>query len=143
MGAGLGLNLLQHDPAAFDRLALVAPATDWRAIIRHGVDRARLPRIAATAVIWFLGSGIVSRLLGLPAALDFDRLDWGHRPSVGVPTVVIHSPGDEEIPINLSRRFVSMNPNSVLVETTAAPHGWEANVDPRAFRSALMRWLDS
>ncbi|WP_345542853.1 alpha/beta hydrolase [Microbacterium jejuense] len=142
MAAGLALNLLQHDPTAFDRLALIAPATDWRAIIRHGVHRARLPRIAATAVMQALGSRKVSRWLGLAAPLDFESLDWLRRPSVEVPTVVVHSAGDEEIPFSLSRRFLSMNGDSVLVETIPAPHGWEANVDSAAFDSALATWLE-
>lgn len=143
MAAGLALNLLHHDPAAFDRLALIAPATDWRAIIRHGVRRARLPGIAAAGVTRSLGSRPASRLLGLPAPLNFGNLDWVHRPSVNVPTVVVHSSGDAEIPFDLSRRFVSMNASSVLIETTAAPHGWEANVDPDAFTSAIAKWLGS
>src|SRR6478735_12563487 len=40
MGAGLALELLRREPEAIDRLALIAPATNWRRIIRHGVGKA-------------------------------------------------------------------------------------------------------
>lgn len=141
MGAGLALELLRHDPAAFERLALIAPATNWSSIIRHGIKGAGLPSIAAKAVTWALGSRIASRLLGLPAPLNLDRLDWARRPLPDVPTLVVHSAGDKEIPFDLTERFVVANPSAFLVETAAAPHGWEANVDPQTFRSAVTSWL--
>ena len=54
---------------AFDRLALVAPATNWRRIIRHGVKRAGLPGFLAPIVTWALGSPVASRMIGMPAPL--------------------------------------------------------------------------
>jgi len=141
MGAGLALELLRHDPVAFDRLVLIAPATNWRKIIRHGVERAGRPASLATVVIRALGSSVFSRLVGLPALLDFERLDWGQNLTTDVPTIVVHSQGDEEIPFELTLRFVAVHPHATLVETAAAPHGWEGNVDPEVFRSALASWL--
>ncbi len=142
MGAGLALELLRHDPAAIDRLALIAPATNWPAIIRHGVNRAGLPCFVARIVAVVLGSRIASRLLGMTAPLDVDRLDWGLDAARSLPTIVIHSPGDDEIPFELSREFALAKPHVELVETVAAPHGWEANVDTGVFRKALASWLD-
>ena len=143
MGAGLALELLRRDPDAFDRLALIAPATNWRRIIRHGVGHAGLPGFVASVVTWALSSRVASRLIGMPAPLDFARLDWGRRLTINMPTIVVHSKGDEEIPFELTTDFVAAHPDVELVETAAAPHGWEANVDPEAFRSALTSWLES
>ena len=141
MGAGLALELLRHDPGAIDRLALIAPATNWPAIIRHRVNRAGLPCFVARIVAVVLGSRIASRLLGMTAPLDVDRLDWGLDAARSLPTIVIHSPGDDEIPFELSREFALAKPHVELVETVAAPHGWEANVDTGVFRRALASWL--
>lgn len=141
-GAGLVLELLRHEPQAIDRLVLIAPATNWRAIIRQGVNRAGLPSLVAPVVIWMLGSRVASRLAGTPVPLDFDRLDWSQDRMTNVPTIVVHSPGDDEIPFELSRDFASGKPDVSLTKTLRAPHGWEANVDPRAFRAAISPWLE-
>lgn len=143
MGAGLALELLRHDAAALDRLALIAPATNWRFIIRNAVRRAGLPGFVSPLVTWALGSPAAGRLIRMPVRLDFDRLDWCRNLTTSVPTTVIHSSGDEEIPFELTRTFVTVHPDFTLVETAPAPHGWEANVDPGVFRAALTSWLDS
>ncbi|WP_424446623.1 alpha/beta hydrolase family protein [Microbacterium sp. CH-015] len=143
MGAGLALELLRHDPMAFDRLALIAPATNWRGLVRQGVKRAGLQRSLASVVMWALGTRVLSRLLGMPASIDFDRLDWAHDLAIAVPTVVVHSSGDEEVPFELTKGFVARHPGVALVETAAAPHGWEANVNRDVFLSALRSWLDT
>lgn len=137
MGAGLALELLRHDPGAIDRLALIAPATQWRGIIRHAVDEAGLPNITASTVIWALSSPALSKWIGLSVPLELNRLDWTSSLVLEVPALVIHSAGDREIPLRLTREFVKAQPTSSLAETAPAPHGWEANVDPEVFRSAL------
>ncbi|MGC5171234.1 alpha/beta hydrolase family protein [Microbacterium sp. DT81.1] len=141
MGAGIALELLRREPGAFDRLALVAPATNWRRIIRQGVRNAGLPGFLAPIVTWALGSPAASRMIGMPAPLDFDRLDWSEAQSLDIPTLVLHSEGDMEIPFQLTKDFALGHPNVTLVETAAAPHGWEANVDPERFQSALTSWF--
>lgn len=143
MGAGLALELLRHDPAAFERLALIAPATNWQAIIQHGVSGSGLPVFVAPVVTWVLGSSVASRLVGMPMPLDFARLDWNRNGTTRVPTIVVHSEGDEEIPFELTRMFVDANPNVALLETAAAPHGWEANVNGEAFRVGLAAFLSN
>ncbi|MFB7891192.1 alpha/beta hydrolase family protein [Microbacterium sp. NPDC056044] len=141
MGAGLALELLRHVPRAFDQLALIAPATDWRATIQHAVNRANLPSAVGPVLVRALGAGVATRLIGLPVPLDFNRLNWGRDFRMNVPALIIHSTGDLEIPFELTRAFVSSHPNATLVETSPASHGWEANVDSEVFRSALTTWL--
>lgn len=141
MGAGLALELLRRDSGAFEGLVLIAPATNWRRIIRHGVQRAGLPAFVAGAVLWALSSAVASRFIGLPAPLDFERLDWIRSESNLVPTLVLHSEGDGEIPFTLTETFAAAHPNVELVRTASAQHGWEANVDPGRFNHALRSWL--
>jgi len=141
MGAGLALELLRRDPVSLDRLALIAPATDWRRIIRHKVRAARLPGFVATIVVEMLGSRTCSWLLGMPDRLDFERLEWCQGPDIAVSTLAIHSRGDDEIPFDLTSAFAGAHSNVTLVETAASPHGWEANVDPGVFRTALVSFL--
>ncbi|QKJ18903.1 alpha/beta hydrolase family protein [Microbacterium hominis] len=140
MGAGLALELLRNDPVAFERLALISPATNWRGIIRHGVRTAGLPTFVARCVTWVLGSRGAGAIVGVSEPLNFDRLNWCRGLALGIPTVVIHSRGDDSIPFDLTQDFAAMHSNATLVETSPAPHGWEANVDPDAFGSALT-WL--
>ncbi|MFF2485134.1 alpha/beta hydrolase family protein [Microbacterium sp. NPDC058062] len=141
MGAGIALELLRREPKAFERLALVAPATNWRRIVRRGVHRAGMPGFIASVVTWALGSPVASRLIGMSGPLDFDRLDWSHGFDLRIPTLVLHSRGDQEIPFELTKEFAAAHPTVTLVETKSAPHGWEANVDPELFQSALTTWL--
>lgn len=143
MGAGLALELLRQDSTAFDRLALIAPATNWRLIIDQGVKRARLPGPMGHIVIWALGSRAFCGLIGLPEALDFNRLDWSGMARVAAPTIAIHSRGDEEINFELTNAFAAAHTGVTLVELAPAPHGWEANVDPSALRAALVSMLVS
>ena len=141
MGAGGALELLRREPEAFERLVLVAPATNWSRIVRHGIDRAGLPRFVDPIVTWALGSRIGSRIIGIPTPLDFRRLDWSRGYNLSVPTLVLHSAGDDEIPFELTKEFAAAHPNVTLVESASAPHGWEANVDPELFQSALTSFL--
>ncbi len=142
MGAGLALELARREPAAVDGLVLICPATNWRKIVQHGAQKAHLPRFVGGAAIRFLSSRVLSRLVGLSHPIDFDRLDWTRPGSVRLPTLVVHSAGDDEIPFELSREFADAHPEYVtLVETKPAPHGWEANVDPAGFSAAIDSWL--
>ncbi|MET0829265.1 MAG: alpha/beta fold hydrolase [Microbacterium sp.] len=143
MGAGVALELLRREPEAFERLVLVAPATNWNRIIRHGIERAGLPRLVGPVVTWALRSPVGSRIVGMSAPLDFRRLDWSSGYKLTVPTLVLHSQGDEEIPFELTKEFVAGHPSVTLVETASAPHGWEANVDPELFQSALTSFLST
>jgi pimeloyl-ACP methyl ester carboxylesterase len=142
MGAGLALELARREPHSVESLVLICPATNWREIIRHGGRQARLPRFVADAAIAFMSAPLLSRLVGLSTPIDFDALDWTRPGAVTVPTLVIHSRGDDEIPFRLSQAFAEAHPGVVtLTETRAAPHGWEPNVDPSGFSAAMDSWL--
>lgn len=138
MGAGLALELARRHPESIDRLVLVCPATNWREIVQHAAKKAHVPRIFATATMTLMKTPLACRIFGLAHPLDVDRLAWTRPGSVAVPTVVVHSDGDDEIPFILSEAFANAHPGTVrLVQTQTAPHGWEANVDPGVFETAI------
>lgn len=144
MGTGLALSAARAAPELVDDVVLICPAISWRNIIEHGARRARLPVIASYLTVAALKSPYVSRLIGMPAPVDVDELDWSKPGRVLHPTLVIHSRGDDVIPFSHSRRFFEAHSGLVrLVETTPAPHGREADVDPTTFRSAIQAHLKS
>ncbi|MGC5221745.1 hypothetical protein ACPW96_03985 [Micromonospora sp. DT81.3] len=55
----------------------------------------------------------------------------------------LHSGGDEDIPFELTEEFAAAQSKVTVVETAVAPHGWEANVEPERFQSALTEWFTS
>lgn len=143
MGAGIALETARQVPDVVDRLVLICPATNWRPIIAQGAKVARLPRAIARIMIWLLSSPGGSKAAGLPEPLDFDRLDWSRPGALSVPALVIHTAGDEEIPLELSREFAAVHHELVtLVETAAAPHGWEQNVDPSRFDESIREFVN-
>ncbi|MBO0982459.1 S9 family peptidase [Rathayibacter sp. SD072] len=143
LGAQIALLLAERSPhrGRIAGLVLVSPATDWRGAIRHGARRAGLPVVAARLAEWALGDPILHRLVGLAEPIDLDALDWVSGLRVEVPTLVLHSVGDPEVPFALTERFAAANPG--VVEVVAFPdaaHGGEYNLDPERFDRAVSEW---
>lgn len=146
MGASIALLLTERSQhrAAIAGLVLVAPSTNWRTVIRHGAHKAHLPTFLASAAAGALGGRLSSRIVGLPSPIDLNTLDWTRGPRLQVPALVIHSDGDTEIPVSLSRQFAAANPHQVtVVEIDGAEHAWEYNLDPARFNSAIVEWVRS
>jgi uncharacterized protein len=146
MGASIALLLTERSQhrSAIAGLVLVAPSTDWRAVISHGARKAHLPAFLASAAAGALSGRLSSRIVGLPSPIDLDALDWTRGPRLQIPTLVIHSDGDTEIPVGLSRAFLAANPAQVtLVEIDGAEHAWEYNLDPERFNATIADWVRS
>jgi pimeloyl-ACP methyl ester carboxylesterase len=127
--------------AAIAGLVLVAPVTDWRAAIRAGIVRAHLPGALAHLAAWALGSPLLSRVAGMRAPVDLDALDWTTGREELPPCLVIHSRGDAEVPIAVTRAFVAASGGRAeLVEFPPTVHAWEYNVDPERFDEAVAAW---
>ncbi|WP_374007605.1 alpha/beta hydrolase family protein [Leifsonia sp. LS-T14] len=145
LGGAIALQLTERSAhrAAIDRLVLIGPVTDWRAVIRNGASERCLPAWTAELAIRALARPEASARLGLPEPIDFDRLDWARPGRLTVPALVIHSDGDREVPLSSSVLFAMANPRMVrLVELSPADHCWEYNVDPAAFNRAVIEFLD-
>lgn len=143
MGAEVALNYMQHTDRdqSVDSLALIAPVTDWRAVLANGLRRAHLPTLPAHIAAHVLASPRLHKIAGLRAPVDLSALDWTGT-HLAIPTFVIHSRDDTQIPIDTSRQLARSNPDSVtLLETDSADHALEYNVAADHFTATLSTWL--
>jgi pimeloyl-ACP methyl ester carboxylesterase len=145
LGAAIALQLTERSEHSLfiERLVLIAPVTDGRAVIRAGVAERGLPGWVATRAIRLLSDPRRCARAGLTAPIDFARLDWTRPERLTVPALVLHSAGDRDVPLTSSVLFALANPRLVrLVELPRAQHGWEFNVDPAAFNRAMIEFLE-
>lgn len=142
MGAGIALNTARHRQDAVTGLILISPATNWPAIIRDTFSKMRTPQRAATLVRRTLRHPTTARLAGAHRSVNLDALQWTAPGAVAVPTLVIHSRGDETIPFAHSERFAAAHEPLVdLQEFPPSPHGWESNTDPERFTHLILEHL--
>jgi pimeloyl-ACP methyl ester carboxylesterase len=124
-------------------LVLVGPVTSWRKAITAGAVRAGVPTIGANLVMRLLQAPPFARMLGLEEGIDFDALDWVDVPNrVAVPTLVLHSKADQEVPWEISAAFQRANPATVtLISLPEAHHTQEWNASPSTFTKELAGWI--
>ncbi|QOT19943.1 S9 family peptidase [Paenarthrobacter sp. YJN-5] len=124
-------------------LVLVGPVTSWRKAISAGAVQARVPAVGADLVMRLLGTRVFARMLGLEEPIDFDALDWVEVANrVDVPTLVLHSTADQEVPWEISAAFQRANPATVtLIALPEAHHTQEWNASPSTFTNELTSWV--
>ncbi|MFY9634707.1 MAG: alpha/beta fold hydrolase, partial [Cellulosimicrobium cellulans] len=137
MGGTIAL-LTAERSAHRDRIVgvvLVGPVTSWRKTITAGAVRAGVPAIGAGLVMCLLQAPPFARMLGLEEPIDFDALEWVDLPKrVAVPTLVLHSYTDQEVPWEISAAFQRANPDTVtLIPLPEAHHTQEWNASPCTF----------
>lgn len=124
-------------------IVLVGPVTSWRKAITAGAARAGVPALAAGLAMRLLQTPLLTKLSGLEEAIDFDALEWADVAGrVTVPTLVLHSKADQEVPWENSAAFQRANPDTVtLVPFQKAHHTQEWNASPSTFSSELLAWV--
>lgn len=139
--------LLTAERSAYrDRIVgvvLVGPVTSWRKTITAGAARAGVPAIGAGLVMCLLQAPPFARMLGLEEPINFDALEWVDVPNrVALPTLVLHSYTDQEVPWEISAAFQRANPDTVtLIPLPEAHHTQEWNVSPCTFSNELTAWV--
>jgi pimeloyl-ACP methyl ester carboxylesterase len=139
--------LLTAECSAYrDRIAgivLVGPVTSWRKTITAGAARAGVPAVGAGLVMSLLHAPPFARMLGLEEPINFNALEWVDVPNrVAVPTLVLHSSADQEVPWEISAAFQRANPDTVtLIPLPEAHHTQEWNASPRSFTNELTSWI--
>lgn len=144
MGATIALLLAERSShrRLISRMVVVAPATNWRRVIRNGIARAKLPRFTGRLTEYALEGRALSKLVGLPEPLILDELEWGSLRRIPVPCLIIHSDGDTDVPFSLTQRFQDANPATVeVVQFPSAFHAWEYNLDSAHFDDVVTDWL--
>lgn len=146
MGAGIAMLAAERSPhrSAIAGAVLISPALEWRQTITRSAARMHLPlpRACARLAQAFLSRQPLSRVVGLSEPIDFQALDWTTPGRIRIPTLIIHSPGDRTVPIEVSRQVADANPSTVdLYVAPTADHAWEYNVDPDGFTQRIHDWL--
>jgi pimeloyl-ACP methyl ester carboxylesterase len=140
--------LLTAERSAYrDRIAgivLVGPVTSWRKTIRAGAEAAGVPAVGAGLVMSLLQAPPFAKMLGLEEPINFDALEWVDIPNrVSIPTLVLHSSADQEVPWEISAAFQRANPDNVtLIPLPEAHHTQEWNVSPHTFTNELTSWIN-
>ena len=140
--------LLTAERSAYrDRIAgivLVGPVTSWRKTIRAGAEAAGVPAVGARLVMSLLQAPPFAKMLGLEEPINFDALEWVDIPNrVSIPTLVLHSSADQEVPWEISAAFQRANPDTVtLIPLPEAHHTQEWNVSPHTFTNELTSWIN-
>lgn len=124
-------------------IVLVGPVTSWSKTITAGAARAGVPAVGAGFVMRLLQSPVFAKLIGLEEAINFDELEWAGVPDrVTVPTLVLQSKADQEVPWKISADFHRANPGVVtLVTLPEAHHTQEWNASPSTFSNELRSWV--
>ncbi|WP_139006277.1 alpha/beta hydrolase family protein [Arthrobacter crystallopoietes] len=139
--------LLTAERSAYrDRIVgvvLVGPVTSWRKTIAAGAARAGVPAVGAGLVMSLLQAPPFAMMLGLEEPINFNALEWVDIPNrVAVPTLVLHSSADQEVPWEISVAFQRANPDTVtLVPLPEAHHTQEWNASPCTFTNELTSWI--
>lgn len=124
-------------------MVLVGPVTSWRKAIAAGAAAAGIPALGAGLVTSLLHVPSFAKMLGLEEPIDFDALEWVDVPNrVSIPTLVLHSSADREVPWEMSAAFQAANPHTVtLIPLPEAHHTQEWNASPRIFTKELTSWV--
>jgi hypothetical protein len=140
--------LLTAERSAYrDRISgivLVGPVTSWRKTITAGAEVAGVPAVGAGLVMSLLQAPPFAKMLGLDEPINFDALEWVDIPNrVSIPTLVLHSSADQEVPWEISAAFQRANPDTVtLIPLPEAHHTQEWNVSPHTFTNELTSWIN-
>lgn len=124
-------------------LVLVGPVTSWAKSIVAGATRVGVPAFVAKFVIGLLEWRTFSKLLGLEEPINFRTLEWiDISGRVTVPTLVLQSKADKEVPWELSVKFQKANKEKVTLITLAdSLHTQEWNTSPAEFTGTLTQWI--
>ncbi|WP_420367133.1 alpha/beta hydrolase [Curtobacterium sp. L1-20] len=142
MGATIALHAAARSSLRrrIDAMVLICPALDWFAALRAGAVKAGFPAFLGTLGALSLTIPGLARVPGLRKAIP---MRW-MRPSApaGLPTLLIHSSGDRDVPIDVSKRFAATpGAEATLVEIPPCPHGMELNRDPALFHGSIAHFL--
>jgi alpha-beta hydrolase superfamily lysophospholipase len=121
-------------------MILVCPALDWFAALRAGAFKAGFPGFLGSLGAFTLTIPGLARLAGLRKAIP---MRWMRpTPPAGLPILLVHSSGDRDVPLEVSKRFAATpGASATLVEIAPCPHGMELNREPELFRGSIARFL--
>ncbi|MDF2915819.1 MAG: hydrolase of the alpha/beta superfamily [Microbacterium sp.] len=148
VGWSMGATIALHAAARstfrnrIDAMILVCPALDWFAALRAGAAKAGFPGLLGSLGALTLTIPGLARFAGLRKAIP--RRWMRPAPPAGLPILLIHSSGDRDVPLEVSRRFAAKpGAAATLVQIAPCPHGMELNREPEVFHGSIARFLPS
>lgn len=144
MGATIALHAAARSALRdrIDAMILVCPALDWFAALRAGAAKAGFPGFLGSLGALTLTIPGVARFAGLRKAIP--RRWMRPTPPAGLPILLIHSSGDRDVPLEVSKRFAATpGAAATLVEIAPCPHGMELNREPELSHGSIARFLSS
>ena len=147
MGGAVVLQALDRSPLA-ERVVgvcLDSAVLDWGVVLRHHAHLHRVPGPLARMATDLMGSRGSRRLVGVHEPIDVARTDWVARADeLTRPMLVIHSDGDDFVPIGPAVALAGRRPDLVRFERwQLARHCREWNDDPQRWEQALSDFLSA
>ena len=147
MGGAVVLQALDRSPLA-ERVVgvcLDSAVLDWGVVLRHHAHLHKVPGPLARMATDLMGSRGSRRLVGVHEPLDVARTDWVARADeLTRPMLVMHSDGDDFVPIGPAVALAGRRPDLVRFERwQVARHCREWNDDPRRWERALGDFLSA
>ncbi len=143
-----GAIVLQHVSRSWtaDRvrsLVLDSPVIDWRDVLEHNAELARLPKPISSLGLRMLADKVWRHVVGTDGPVDLRRLDWVTRAEeLRLPILLLHSDDDEFVPSGPGRRLAQARPDLVTFESFPhARHCREWNTDPERWEREVARFL--
>ena len=121
-------------------MILVCPALDWFAALCAGASKAGFPGVLGLLGALTLTIPGLARFAGLRKAIP---VRWMRPTSpAGLPILLVHSSGDRDVPLEVSKRFAATaGESATLVEIAPCPHGMELNREPELFHRSIASFL--
>ncbi|EWT01918.1 hypothetical protein N865_12810 [Intrasporangium oryzae NRRL B-24470] len=146
MGGAVVLQALDRSPLA-DRVVgvcLDSAVVDWGDVLAHHARLHRVPSPLVGVAKGLMGSERTRRLVGVREPIDVALTDWVTRSAeLRHPMLVIHSDGDDFVPIGPAAALAARRPDLVHLERwSVARHCREWNVDPERWEGVLRDFLD-
>lgn len=145
MGGAITLQVLDNSPLA-DRVVgvvLDSAVLDWAAVLRHQARLKRVPGWLVAVTTGLMGMARAGGLVGVSEPIDVSRTDWVRRSGeLDRPMLVIHSGGDDLVPIGPAVELARRRPDIVRFERwDIARHCREWNYDPDRWERVVGEFL--
>jgi pimeloyl-ACP methyl ester carboxylesterase len=145
MGGAIVLQVLDNSRLA-DRVTgvvLDSAVLDWRAVLHHQARMNRLPGWLSRVATGLMGDVRARRLVGVHEPIDVARADWVNRAAeLRHPLLVIHSDGDDFVPVGPAVALANRRPDLVRFERwQQARHCREWNTDSARWERAVGQFL--
>jgi pimeloyl-ACP methyl ester carboxylesterase len=145
MGGAVVLQALDRSPLA-DRVAgvvLDSAVVDWGVVLRHHGRLHRVPSPLVHVATDLMGSSRSRRIVGVREPIDVARTDWVARADeLRRPMLVIHSDGDDFVPIGPAVALAGRRPDIVRFERwQVARHCREWNFDSTRWERVVREFV--